>query len=198
MLKEPLLMQCQDKPFNDDSFIKQEFIHLRDQFNIKTCIELGTCLGVTSEWFADTYVTVKTVEINPEFLHIAKVNRLNAKKNVITYSGSSVDMLPSMLDGCNDDTMIFIDSHWGVITPAPAELELIAAAGIKPVIAVHDFQVPNRPDLGFDKYDVDKPFNLAWLKSGFDKIYGADKWNYYYNTNAAGAMRGIIYVTPNR
>jgi len=195
-VQEPILMQCQQDALNEDKIAQAEFKRLQQEFNLKNCIELGSCLGYTAAWLATFYEHVRTVEINSTFLHIATMNRLGDLPNVTTYLGDSVSLLPQMLEGWGDDTFIFIDSHWGAITPAPSELDLIAAHGMKPVIAVHDFQVPNHPELGYDCYDGDKPFSFAWLKPHLDNIYGADGYDHYYNSEALGAKRGILYVTP--
>lgn len=197
LMKEPLLMQNQEGAFNQDSFIEKEFIKLRDKFGLKNCIELGTCLGYTTQWLAKQFQTVRTVEINEEFLNLARTNRLNGIGNVQTYLGDSTKRLKEMLTGFGDDTLIFIDSHWGAVAPAPKELEIIAKKGIKPVIVIHDFKVPNHPELGFDLHD-EKPFNYNWLKPYFQKIYGKNGYGYHYNKEAEGAKRGVIFVYPKK
>jgi len=196
MIQEPLLMQSQSGAFNCDTIIQHEVSKLCDRYKLKNAIELGCCIGYTAAWLAAQFEQVRTVEINENFLNIAKINRLNALPNVTTYLGDSITKLAEMLEGWGDDTFIFVDSHWGEITPAPQELDIIATHGIKPVIAVHDFQVPNHPELGYDCYDGDKPFNFTWLKPNLDKIYGEGGYNHYYNDEAEGAMRGMLYVVP--
>lgn len=195
-IEEPVLMQHQNGALNCDTFAQQEFKKLQQQFNLKVAIETGTCYGYTTAFLATIYQKVKTVEISEQYLHIAKVNRLNDLPNVECNLGSSPSKLPEMLQGCENDTFLFLDAHWSdEYCPLKDELQAIAKTGIEPVIAIHDFVVPNHPELGYD-YIKSQPFTFEWLKPDFDAIYGEDNYHYYYNSEATGAKRGIIYITP--
>ena len=194
-VEEPILMQNQSSAFNEDGFIENEFLTLKKKYKLKNAIELGCCLGVSTEWLADHFDQVRTVEIREDWLNIAKTNRLDAKPNVECWLGDSVQHLPTMLEGFGDDTIIFIDSHWGQSVPMPQELDIIAAHSIKPVIAIHDFCVPDRPDLGYDEYNG-QPFTFEWIKPKLDAIYGENRYGGYYNIEAEGAKRGIVYICP--
>jgi predicted O-methyltransferase YrrM len=196
-LDEPILMAEQDGAFNKDTFVQAEFKTLQKKFKLKKCIETGTCYGYTSAFLSTFFKEVKTVEVNEKFLTIAKTNRLDALKNVKCYLGSSADLMEEMLEGCGDDTMIFLDAHWQQHCPLKEEIQSIADTGIQPVIAIHDFVVPNHPELGYDKIG-DQPFNFEWLKSDFDAVYGEDNYEYYYNSEATKVKRGVIYITPKR
>lgn len=194
-LKEPLLMQEQEGPFNKDTFVQAEFKKLQKEFNLDICIETGTCLGYTSAFLSTFFDEVRTIEISDKFLSIAKANRLNDLSNVKCHLGSSSDLMSKVLEGCTDNTMIFLDAHWKDHCPLKDELQAISAAGIRPVIAIHDFVVPDHPELGFDSIG-NQPFNFEWLKSDFDDVYGVDNYNYYYNSDATLVKRGLIYITP--
>jgi len=197
-IEEPLLMQHQDGALNCDTFAEAEFKKLQKNFNLKVAIETGTCYGYTTAFLASIYEKVKTVEINNIYLNIAKHNRLNDLKNVECNLGSSPSKMPEMLKGCGSDTFLFLDAHWSnEYCPLKDELQAIADTGIEPVIAIHDFVVPNHPELGYDKIG-EQPFTYEWLKQDIDAIYGEDNYNYHYNTKATGAMRGIIYITPKK
>ena len=74
------------------------------------------------------------------------------------------------------------------------ELELIANAGLRSVIEIHDFKVPDHLELGFDTYG-DIVYEWAWIKPSIEKIYGKD-YRIEYNSHATGAKRGILYVSP--
>jgi len=106
-------------------------------------------------------------------------------------------MLTGMLSGFGDDTFIFLDAHWGSHCPLKEELEQIRRAGIKPVIAIHDFVVPNHTELGYDEING-QPFTYEWLKEDIDSVYGEDGYNVHYNSEAEGAKRGIIYIVPKK
>lgn len=194
-LKEPLLMAFQNAPLNSDIYAQTEFKNLQKKHNLKVAIETGTCLGYTTAFLASFYDKVKTVEISPDYLKIAKENRLNEYPNIETNLGSSSELLPNLLKDCGNNTFIFLDAHWGDYCPLKAELQHIAKSGIEPVIAIHDFLVPGHAELGYDSTHG-QPFTFEWLKDEFDAIYGEDNYHYYYNSKAEGAKRGIIYIEP--
>jgi len=197
-LKEPTLMMNQQGAFNQDNFIQAEFKNLQKEFGLTMAIETGTCLGYTSAFLSTFFKEVRTVEISNDFLEIAKHNRLKPLKNVKCFLGSSSELMPKLLEGCGNDIMIFMDAHWGEeYCPLKDELQEIANTGIEPVIAIHDFVVPNHPELGYDSFKG-QPFNFEWLKEDFDAIYGEDNYNYYYNSEATEVKRGVIYITPKR
>lgn len=190
------LMPFQWEAFNGDTFIQNEFIKLKNQFNITTALELGTCLGSTAIWLSKNFENVITIEINEQYANVAS-ERLHESDcaNTTLYISSTTDALPSI--DLKDDTIIFIDSHWLEVCPMQEELEIIASKGIKPVIAIHDFYVPNEPTLGYDTIHGQK-FDYEWIKSRLDAIYGEEGYDYYYNSDSESTeiKRGIIYITP--
>lgn len=192
---EPILMPYQALPLNGDTFACEEFLSFKRLFNIKTLIELGSCVFGSTNWFADNFDFVKTVEINPEFRNIG-LKRISGKTNVESLLGDSIDLLPFMLQGCGNDTLIFIDSHWQTL-PLLQELEIIANSGIKPCIVVHDCFVPNEPSLGFDEYNG-VAISHDTMQPILSKIYGEDGYGYYYNSDeeSTEVKRGIIYIYP--
>lgn len=193
---EKVLMPYQSKPLNNDHFAAAEFIKLRDKFHIKKILELGSCVFGTTKWMSENFENVITVEISEEFRNIG-LERVKGLKNITSYLGDSVSMLPVMLKDCDNRTIIFVDSHWYNNFPLLEELKLIKASGLTPVIVVHDCLVPNEPALGYDSYNgVDISF--ATMKPYLDDIYGADGYSYHYNSDAESTLvkRGIIYIYP--
>jgi hypothetical protein len=190
---ESILMPKQATAFNGDSFVAAEFLKLKQQFNIKIAVELGSCVMGTTKWLAENFDKVITVEINPEFRNIG-LERIKPARNVTSMLGDSVNMLPAMLQMCDSNPIIFIDSHWQTL-PLFDELNIIKASGLKPVIVIHDFLVPNEPSLGFDSYEgVDISFEN--IKPHIEAIYGIDGYSYYYNTAATATevKRGLCYI----
>ena len=197
MIQEPVLMQFQEGAFNCDKFIAKEILNLKKRFKLKTFIETGTCLGHTTKWAADIFENVHTVEINQEYREFA-LKRLSGYKNVHSYLGNSADVLKRILVVSENDCLVFLDAHWSdVYCPLEDELNAIHLSRLTPVIAIHDFVVPYDTRFGFDYYKG-QAFTFEWLKPYFDKIYGNDNYDYYYNTelDEQSAKRGIIYVTP--
>jgi len=191
---EPLIMPFQEQPFNGDKYIQKEFLKLKKKYNITTAIETGSALGYTTKWLAENFDKVKAIEVNATYFALA-ASRLTDYENAQVLLGDTVATLQSILSDVKDDTIFFLDAHWGLACPLESELQQIATVGIKPVITIHDFQVPDHPELGYDEYDG-HPFSFEWLKPRFDAIYGENGYEGYYNEKAEGAMRGIIYICP--
>ncbi len=193
--EEPVLMPYQSKPLNNDHFACAEFLKLRDKFNVNTLMELGSCVFGSTKFFAENFQKVITVEINEVFRNIG-LRRTEGLKNITSLIGDSVTKLPEMLSMCDNKTIIFIDSHWQTL-PLMDELILIKKSGLIPCIVVHDCLVPNEPRLGYDSYEgVD--ISYATMKPYLDDIYGVDRYEYHYNTDAESTdvKRGIIYIYP--
>ena len=194
---EPILMPYQAFPLNGDTYALQEFLNLKEKYNITTLVELGSCVFGSTKWFGENFERVITVEINSDFRNIG-LQRASGLNNIVSYLGDSVNMLGTMLSECDDKTCIFIDSHWQKL-PLFDELKIIKQSGIKPCIVVHDCYVPNEVELGYDEYDG-VAISLSSIQPYIDDIYGKDGYDYHYNTNATATevKRGIIYIYPKK
>lgn len=198
------LFENQDKPFAGDIHLEGEFIKLRDQFGIHTAIETGTCYGSTTLWLAHHFARVFTIEVQEEFAKIAwdRFNAANLKNTPYVWHGSSSEQLPKMMRRDlhpeffeHEPHLFFLDAHFEQYCPLLDELKAIAEAGIKPVIVIHDFQVPGRPDLGYDIWNG-QPLRFSYIRPSLDAIYGPNKYGHYFNHQATGAKRGCIFITP--
>jgi len=199
IMEIPYLMPHQMEPFNGDRFIEQEFLKLRDQYRIDTVIETGTCLGSTTRFLAQHFQRVISMDINEQYLEIAR-SVIGSTANVLLYKGASEDILDKVLKdqlSIGDSILFFLDAHWGSHCPLTDELRIIAQNGVRPVIAIHDFQVPGQPGLHFDSY-AGQPFTFDWLKPYLDSIYTANGYSYYYNSEmySTEIRIGIIYIVP--
>ena len=193
---EPVLMPYQSCHLNNDSYAANEFLKLKDKFNVKKVIECGSCCGGTSKWLGENFEEVITIEINEVFRNIC-LQRINGLTNITSILGDSVNHLPSILKNCTDNTILFLDDHWGEAFPLMDELKIIKQSGLKPVIIVHDCLVPNEPKLGYDSYGgVD--ISYVNMKPYLDDIYGADGYDYHYNSDleSTDVKRGILYCYP--
>jgi hypothetical protein len=197
----PMLMPHQMEAFNGDTFAEKEFLKLKAEFGIVKAVETGTCFGSTTIFLAKNFGAVCTIEINKEYLSIAVDRFVEAgvRDTVKAYLGDSSVVLADIikLHRVEDDTIFFLDAHWNNHCPLLEELAAIASAKLKPVIVIHDFKVPNEPELGFDSYDG-QPFTYEWIKVFLDVIYGLGGYGFYYNTSETSTeiKRGIIYITP--
>jgi hypothetical protein len=186
------LMPFQDLPFNGDFQTETEFLKLRDKFNIKIAIETGSCLFTTSKWFSDNFEKVYTFEINTSFYNHG-IQKVGEKNNIKHFNCDSVDGLKMISSEVTENAIFFLDAHWGENCPLLKEIEEISNFRIDPIIAIHDFKTDN-PDLGFDVYD-NKHFDLNFINESLTKVY-PNGYDYYYNTEASGARRGLIYILP--
>lgn len=181
--------------FEGDIIMHDRVKKLIKDFNIDLVIEGGTYLGGTARRFAMMCRKVETIEINLEYYMKAE-KTLELCHNVTQFYGSTVDILPQLLDLHKDKNILFFsDAHWEASNPLIQELEIIYNSGLKPVIAIHDFKVPGHPELGFDTYK-DIVYEWDWIAKSIEKIYGVHGYVKEYNSNAEGAKRGIVYIMP--
>ena len=198
-MSQPILMQYQDLPFNGDFHIGSEFLKLKDQYELNVAIETGSCFYVTTKFLAQHFEKVFTCEINEEY---AKWGREGLPNNVEAVIMDSVQYLTTTLKNQikpEDRAIYFLDAHW--LNHCPLIDEIKAIGDIKtdrpPVIAIHDFKTDN-PEHGFDSYfgiDFDLNFISASMEILENKL--GVTYSHYFNTESAGANRGIIYLTPN-
>jgi hypothetical protein len=189
------IMPHQWEEFNGDYYISNNFLKLKEKYKLTHAVELGTCLGSTAIWLGKNFTKVDTIEINQEYAQIAKERFVEANlDNIRLHIGNTTDILP--LIDINDDAIIFIDSHWYDVCPMLQELSIIAYKQIKPVIAIHDFYVPNE-HLGYDEIHG-QPFTKEWISQYIINIYGENGYDFYYNSDeqSTDIKRGIIYITP--
>jgi hypothetical protein len=184
--------------FNQDKNIKKEFENLRDKFGIKFIIETGTFHGETTFALSEMFEKVYTIEVNENYYDISK-KILQECNNVKMYAGNSFEKMKEILIGISsvykETIMFFLDAHWYAYNPLLDELNTIAKYYKNCVIAIHDFKVPNK-DFGYDKFPNGKDYEYKEIEDCLLNIYGYNNFNYYYNSEAEGANRGIIYITP--
>jgi hypothetical protein len=180
-------------PFSGDNILAETILQLKKEFNLTTAIETGTYKGATTLWLDKYFEDVHTTEIDSKLYDNLR-NTFKGTKIRLWCAGSQ-EALPEILNHIDDSRpFIFLDSHW-YVNPLLSELDTIAKAGIKPVLAIHDFKVPNHPELGFDEYPKQGiVYDFAYIESHLEKIYGKDGYVYFYNSEANGDKRGCIFI----
>lgn len=188
-----------NKPFEGDTYIKDEIIALKDKFGLKYCVETGTQYGSTTLELCNIFDCVLTIEADQKYYNEAmkKFNNISqvCKLNIRIVKGESQDVLKKLVLPYN--MFYYLDAHGCEVggCPLKKELEAIASKGHKNVcIAIHDFKVPGK-GFGFDAYD----FVLCYeeIEPYLKNIYAAG-FDYHYNDKADGAERGIIYIYPKK
>jgi len=180
--------------FEGDYYIEEEIKKLVHKFEINTIIETGTFLGGTTKKLAQLANQVYTIEVDSENIPEA-TEYLKDSTNVTVMEGCSPELLRNLLKRDRGNTLFYLDAHSHIDTPLLDELKAIAEAEIKPVIVIHDWKIPDRPDLGYDSYNG-QDYTFEWIKPSIEAIYGND-YAYYYNNQAEGAKRGVIYIHSN-
>jgi hypothetical protein len=189
------------KGFEGDEYIFTQIKQLVELCGIEQIIETGTFHGWTTKRLAEL-APVISCEINEQFHEIAKMN-IGHVENITLVRRSSPLLLNQIADEDNQDDkksipnrLFFLDAHWQEHCPLLDELAAIAKMkGKKPVIVIHDFKVPDKPEFGFDTYknqDLDWPY----IEKSIKAIYGETELTFFYNSQASGAMRGVIYILP--
>ena len=182
----------EDEPFAGDVIAEYEFIKLKKKFDIKNVVETGSYVFSTTLWFCENFDLVYTYENNESFYSVG-VDKVKTLTNVRAYLENSISGLQKLKDKIPEPTVFFLDAHWGAYCPLLDELDIISTLNTTPIIVIHDFKT-NNPELGFDRYD-ENDFCFEWIENHIKKIY-PNGFDYYYNTQAVGAKRGIIYITP--
>lgn len=182
----------EDEPFAGDVIAEYEFIKLKKKFNIKNVVETGSYVFSTTKWLCENFDLVYTYENNEHFYGVG-VDKVETFTNVRAFLEDSISGLKKLKNKLPEPTIFFLDAHWGEYCPLLDELDVISTLNTTPIIVIHDFKTDN-PDLGFDRYN-ENDFCLEWIENHIKKIY-PNGFDYYYNTQAVGAKRGIIYITP--
>jgi antitoxin component YwqK of YwqJK toxin-antitoxin module len=123
----------------------------------------------------------------------------NQVKATYYFENGAIQQVGHFLNGkLEGNTIFFLDAHW-YTNPVLNELDAIKESGKKPIIAIHDFMVPDHPEFGYDIYpDQNIVYNWEWIQGKIESIYGKSGYTKEYNNEATGAMRGCIFLFPNK
>lgn len=184
------------KAFNQDNFVCEQVLKLKEQFGLTLAVETGTFEGDTTSWLASQFDQVITMESNPEYFRKLPLE-IKTHRHILSVqmdSAKGITAYRDLITKHGDKVFFFLDAHWGPYWPCPDELLAIAEMGLRPVILIHDVQVPGKP-FGYDEHDG-QPYSYERLIDQIEAIYGANQYRHYYNEKAAGACRGCLYIIP--
>lgn len=180
--------------FNGDNLLEDRITKLIKDKRVALVVETGTYHGVTTELFAKVAPQVMTVEVNPTYRELA-LTRLKAYRNVDSRLGNSPDVIQRMSLPETGQTLFFLDAHWGHYWPLLDELRQIKLRDLKPLILIHDFKVPDHPELGYDVYGSNS-CEWDYVRELVVDIYGVDRFVLTYPTEAKGSCRGWVLIEP--
>ncbi len=186
--------------FEGDTFLKVKFEELIHDHKIEQVIETGSFRGCTTRELSRMVKHVYSIEVVEENFKAALVECFGLSNVAIT-KGSSEKVLPHLIRSLEypANKLFFLDAHWQQYNPLLDELKVIATylSGKPPVIVIHDFKVPGNSELGFDSY-AGQDYDFEWIKKDVEAIYGTDGYNVEYNSEATGAKRGVIILSPKK
>jgi predicted O-methyltransferase YrrM len=151
-------------PAYSDPQLLEWTLDLSKQFNLKTFCETGTYHGGTAQIVSQYFDKIITIESNPDSHQIAS-NNLKDIQNCNLYLGNSPEIMSQCLEKNNSSIFFFLDAHWEYYWPLLDELKVIKEKNLKPVIAIHDFYVPDEngnAKFAFDSYHG-QPLNFTYI-----------------------------------
>jgi len=182
------------KALNGDNIVQKMVQKVIEDNNIETIIETGTHVGHSTFFFSKLVKNVITTEISEDWLNKAK-DYLKDLTNIQFFMGDSADILSKELYRLDyKNVFFFLDAHFNNDLALDRELNTIAKSNVIPYIMIHDFKVPNRKDLGYDKWDC-KEYSLLNIEHMIKEIYPSG-YKTYYNQESEKGQRGCIIIEP--
>jgi hypothetical protein len=154
-------------PFNGQAGRRQIFEALLTAIRPQLILETGTCLGSTTELFAQTGLPVVTIENYPRNYGFAHA-RLRRLRNVQLRFGDSRVEIRRVLDQHRialqtRPLFAYLDAHWEVDLPLAEEIDIIFSRSPYAVVMIDDFEVPNDPGFSYDDFGPGKALNAKYI-----------------------------------
>jgi hypothetical protein len=156
---------------------------LRDDFRAQNFVETGTYEGETALAMSLLFDRVFTCDVKdwprPVDFYFAD--------NLIYETKSSPDFLRAHLTEIRNQSLFFLDAHWGAYWPLRDELQIIYSQCEKPVVIIDDFDAGN--GLCFDAYGAQK--------LDFEYLAGSIPPDYKFCLNPRSNRNcGMIFIFP--
>jgi hypothetical protein len=185
-------------PFEGSSEIAGIISDIITDFGISAFVETGTQRGASCKWVAENFphLYVVTIELNREYFLEAFDNLRHT--NITQMIGNSSECLLRLRFRPNERVLFFLDAHGCGTgrTPLLEELEaietLLHREQIVPFLAIHDFQVPGHPELGYDSYG-EQIINTEFIAAHLLRLGFAGQ-ELRFNSIPDGAARGFAYI----
>ena len=185
------------QPFEGSAEIAGIVAGLIKDWNVATFVETGTQHGATALWATQQGVRVITIESDYKTYQGACAN-LDKSGAEVVFGDSAIELDRLQLThGAN--VLFFLDAHSAKWTRICSEIRvigrLVTQFSIKPLLAIHDIEVPGHPELGFDHYEDGTVLDLGLIRDVLRDVGMAD-WSIQFNSTPDGAARGFCYITP--
>jgi hypothetical protein len=155
-------------PFNGQSFRQRIFKEIVKALPLEAVIETGTCRGTTTEFMAETGLSVFSIENDLRLFTFASL-RFRGHPTVHLFFGDSRETLKSFLKNPRipkNNVFFYLDAHPfnnQDELPLREEVGLVFENWADSVVLIDDFQVPGT-DYVFCDYGQGRIFNLEYLK----------------------------------
>jgi len=131
---------------------------------VENIIEIGTCNGIASALFSSIITgTVHTINTNNHEIKVANTiwKKLDIK-NIIQYKGSSLDILPKILNDVNNIGFIYVDGNHS--SPYPMkEFEIISSYNINECLVYFDDGPADGVLEAIKKFNLDQLSDCSWM-----------------------------------
>lgn len=184
-------------PFSGDPLLLAEVARLIGKWRVAAAVETGTHHGHTTLALSLLCGAVATFETHAARADVAEsLFRRTGRDNIRLFRLSSETGIAALAEELGAGRILYyLDAHWNDYWPLLDELIAISkVSGPKPVIVIHDFQVPGRPELGHDSYKgVD--LNLDYVHRALEGVYRG-RFSIHFNSEALGKRRGVLFAEP--
>lgn len=155
---------------------------LRDELNINTFIETGTYKAKTTQWAAEHFKKVISIEANVAFNKRAK-EMFKDKKHVRCVLGDSLEQFPKVINRLRKPAILWLDAHkcrfedslTASECPLEAELNAIKETDINHIILIDDARLFLEPPPA--PYDPAQWPDMDALKAMLPSGYTTFIWN---------------------
>ena len=147
----------QNKLFGDKAFHGDEYLLRLIDYLMHRCnyfIETGTHRGDSFAYIVYNYPNCYAIGCEPNYEYLTEaIKKVNNKRNYYIDNRISQDFLPSLdiIRFQNEPVLFWLDAHGhGFAWPLAFEVEFITTNFNKAFILIDDFQVPEKPQFGYD------------------------------------------------
>jgi hypothetical protein len=193
LTRRRVLDQAWGGPMNGQERRREALAWCVDALGIRVAAETGTHRGTTTAWFAGLGLETYSAESFWRYHAYARV-RFRREPRVHLFRGDSRVMLRGLAATVDlgAPTLFYLDAHWGPDLPLAEEVATVVAHWKAPLVVIDDFEVPDDPGYGFDRYgDTVLGFDLLPPLPGFDAYLPAAP-----ASAETGARRGWVVLAP--
>lgn len=195
---EDLVFETKPHPvYNDfpmDVYFAERIKEFVKDYGMLNFVETGVDKASTAIIAAKICEKYIGIEIKTDSCNLARKRFIeNNITNAEIIQGNSPAVLLGLMHKIDvSKTIFFLDAHWGAYWPLLDEIDCISRG--KGVIIIHDFQVPDRPELGFDTWN-NKILNYDYVKDAMTRWSPTHRIEYCEDSIHA-VKRGVAYFFP--